>query len=89
MSWSRRFLEPIPLPSGELLRTLADARAYIIALPKSVSALAPWQAAISALLVVAEHKGPTDFARIGMMRALYPDAPLRPRRKARKATIIR
>jgi hypothetical protein len=30
----------------------------------------PWQAAMEALLLVAEHDGPTMFARIGVMRAL-------------------
>jgi len=29
-----------------------------------------WQAAMEALLLVAEHDGPTMFARIGIMRAL-------------------
>jgi hypothetical protein len=29
-----------------------------------------WQAAMHALLLVAEHDGPTMFARIGVMRAL-------------------
>jgi hypothetical protein len=36
-------------------------------------------ARIEALILVAEHGGPTMFARIGMMRALYRDAPA-PRR---------
>src|SRR5260370_868512 len=29
-----------------------------------------WQAAMEALIMVAEHDGPTMFARIGVMRAL-------------------
>ena len=29
-----------------------------------------WQAAMEALLLVAEHDGPSMFARIGVMRAL-------------------
>ena len=29
-----------------------------------------WQAAMEALLLVAEHDGPTMFARIGIMKAL-------------------
>jgi hypothetical protein len=29
-----------------------------------------WQAAIESLMLVAEHDGPTMFARIGVMRAL-------------------
>jgi hypothetical protein len=45
------------------------------------------------LLLVAEHDGPTMFARIGMMRALHagqPEAPPEPKRKrAKKYWIIR
>jgi hypothetical protein len=46
------------------------------------------QAAMQALLLVAEHDGPTMFARIGMMRALNhrkPAAKIAPRRKRVKA----
>jgi hypothetical protein len=35
----------------------------------AVPQIEEWQAAIHALLLVAEHHGPTMFARIGMMRA--------------------
>jgi hypothetical protein len=38
--------------------------------PKKESALAEWQAAIEALMLVADRGGPTMFARIGVMRAL-------------------
>lgn len=65
--WNRT----IPLPGGGALRTLAEARAYILALPKRVHRANYWQTAIGALLVTVEHKGPTDFARIGIMKALH------------------
>ena len=42
----------------------------IMTLPKSGHEAAEWQAAMEALLLVAEHDGPTMFARIGMVRAL-------------------
>jgi hypothetical protein len=59
MGWSTQFNEPIPLPKGKLLVTLRDEHN------------APeWQAAMEALLLVAEHGGPTMLARIGIMRAL-------------------
>jgi len=38
--------------------------------PKERSRVAEWQAAIEALMLVAELAGPTMFARIGVMRAL-------------------
>src|ERR1700676_131722 len=42
----------------------------IMKLPKAGHGAAEWQAAMEALLLVAEHDGPTMFARIGMVRAL-------------------
>lgn len=60
MVWSREFDEPIPLPDGELLRTL----------PKNEQAAPEWQAAMQALILVAEGGGPTMFAHIGVVRAL-------------------
>ena len=70
MPWSARFDDPIPLPRGRQLVTLQDAGNYITKLPKSEQKLAEWQAAAEALILVAEHNGPTMFARIGVMRAL-------------------
>jgi hypothetical protein len=70
VSWSQTFVEPIPLPKGKPLVTLRDAANYITKLPKAEQDLPEWQAAMEALLLVAENDGPTMFARIGVMRAL-------------------
>jgi hypothetical protein len=70
MSWSKKFDEPIPLPKGKPLATLRDAALYITKLPKAEHDAPEWQAAMEALLLVAERNGPTMFARIGVMRAL-------------------
>jgi hypothetical protein len=43
---------------------------YITGLPEKQSAQPEWQAAIEALMLVADRGGPTMFARIGVMRAL-------------------
>lgn len=86
--WKRRFEEPIPLPRGRQLVTLEDAGHYITKLSKSEQHLAEWQAAIEALILVAEHNGPTMMARIGVMRALNrgkPDPAIVPRCKGAKA----
>jgi hypothetical protein len=69
MSWDRRFADPIELP-GKNLITLRDAAEYITELPKAGHDAEEWQAAMQALLLVAEHDGPPMFARIGIMRAL-------------------
>ena len=68
--WSRAFDDPIPLPDGRILRTLRDAGHYIASLPKRQHDAPEWQAAIEALMLVADRGGPTMFARIGVMRAL-------------------
>jgi hypothetical protein len=68
--WSTPFEDPIPLPKGKPLITLRDAATYITKLPKAEHAAPEWQAAMQALMLVAEHNGPTMFARIGMMQAL-------------------
>jgi hypothetical protein len=69
-SWSRPFDDPIPLPNGKTLVTLRDAATYITKLPKAEHDADEWQAVMEALLLVAEHNGPTMMARIGMMKAL-------------------
>jgi hypothetical protein len=61
-----------PLPGGGQFRTLRPN--YITKLPKIKHDAPAWQAAIEALILVAEHGGPTMFARIGMMRALHPES---------------
>ncbi len=52
--------------------TLRDAGAYITNLPKSQHDSAPWQNAMHVLIQAADHGGPIEFARLGMMQALYP-----------------
>jgi hypothetical protein len=68
--WKRPFDDPIPLPRGRQLVTLEDAGNYITKLPKSEHEAPEWQAAMEALILVANGGGPTMFARIGVMRAL-------------------
>ena len=54
MSWDKRFDWPVVLSEGKTLRTLEDARQYILTLPKSEHDSAAWQVAIEALLLAAE-----------------------------------
>jgi hypothetical protein len=70
LSWDQRFSEPIELPNGKKLVTLRDAAEYITKLPKAEHDANEWLAAMEALLLVAEHDGPTMFACIGMMALL-------------------
>jgi len=48
------------LPDGRTLVTLHDAATHITGLPKKESALPEWQAAIEALMLVADLGGPDD-----------------------------
>ena len=64
------FFDPIVLPERKPLVTLRDAALFITKLPKAEHDTEEWQAAMKALLLVAEHDGPPMFARIGIMRAL-------------------
>jgi hypothetical protein len=90
--WGRPFDDPIPV-DGRKLVTLRDAGEYISGLPKKEHAAPEWQAAMEALILVAERGGPTMFARIGIMRASNrgkPSPTLQSRRKpAKKYWIIR
>ena len=70
MSWGARFDDPIRLANDRKLLTLQDAATHITNLPKKDVALPEWQAAIEALMLVADRGGATMFARIGVLRAL-------------------
>jgi hypothetical protein len=70
LPWSASFEDPIPLPDGRHLLTLRDAADYITKLPEAEHSAPEWQAAMEALILVAETGGPTMLARIGVMRAL-------------------
>jgi hypothetical protein len=61
LSWDQRFFDPIILPGRESLVTLRDAARYITKLPKAEHDADEWQAAMEALLLVAELDGPTMF----------------------------
>jgi hypothetical protein len=72
MPWSTRFPDPIALPAGGKLATLQDAGEYITRLPKQTHDAPPWQNAMHVLIQAAEYDGPIEFARLGMLQALFP-----------------
>lgn len=53
MPWSREFEDPVP---G--CRTLRDAARYIERLSRAEQELPEWQAAVEALIMAAEGRGP-------------------------------
>jgi len=88
VSWDQVFFDPIMI-DGKTLRTLRDAAQYITKLPKAEHDADEWQAAMEALLLVAELDGPPMFARIGVMRALNrgPEESTVPRRLGGSGTV--
>jgi hypothetical protein len=68
--WSKRFEDPVTLPNGRKLVTLLDAGNYVASLPRKEHESDAWQAAIEALLLAAQDRGPLLHARVGMLRAL-------------------
>jgi hypothetical protein len=76
MAWSAKFNHPIKW-GARTLRTLHDARDYILTLPTSKQMLPAWQAATEALRQAAQHGGLwLELARIGMMQALLGPNPI-------------
>jgi hypothetical protein len=72
MSWDIHFPNPIFTPEGKALVTLRDAGRYITALPKQTHDEPAWQTAMHVLIQAADNFGPIEFARLGIMQALYP-----------------
>jgi hypothetical protein len=69
--WNMLFDDPIELPNGKMLRTLGDARAYVLKLPKSEYMVHPeWAKAMRALIDAAEGRSFLMLAHIGMMKAI-------------------
>jgi hypothetical protein len=68
--WSKRFEDPVILPNGRKLVTLLDAGNYIAGLPRKEAEGDHWQAAIDALFMAVQDRGPLLHARVGMLRAL-------------------
>jgi hypothetical protein len=75
VSWDQQFFDAIKLPDGRKLVRLRDAAEFISALPEAEHALPHWGTAVECLMLVAEHNGPTMFARNAMMQALQPLTP--------------
>jgi hypothetical protein len=73
LSWDQFFSDPVPTPGGMNLKTLRDAGAYISKLQKPKHESEEWQTAMHCLIQAADHGGPVEFARMGMMQALGRD----------------
>jgi hypothetical protein len=74
--WTREFDDPVPLPRGRQLVTLKDAANHIQKLPKAEQLRGEWQAAVEAVIMAAEDRGPLMHAHVGMMLALHGAKPI-------------
>lgn len=71
MGWSAKFNRSIELSRGNRLRTLAEARDYVLALPRSEQQKPHWEAAAGALTLKGQQAGNhTMFSEIGLRQAL-------------------
>jgi hypothetical protein len=71
--WSHPFDDPIPLPDGRVLRTLADAGFYVAALSEAEQQRIEWRAAAEILLKAAEGRSVVTLAQAAMLQALLLD----------------
>lgn len=77
MAWSARLIKPVVPPDGAPIVTLSDARAYLLALPKSRHHEPVVATAIEAVLMVAEGRGPMLLAQSAMAHVVHgPPQPL-------------
>jgi hypothetical protein len=66
------FDEPIELPDGRKLTTLAEAMAWLAKeIPKSEHKMEKVQTAAHCVTQAAEHGGPLIFAQMGMLQAIH------------------
>ncbi|WP_315833879.1 hypothetical protein [Bradyrhizobium prioriisuperbiae] len=88
--WSQKFFmeETFTTPKGRKLATLADARDYILSLPKSEQSKPHWQHAAENLIQQAEL-GPAFalFTNIGMSQALQFGESPEPKREKKRLRI--
>jgi hypothetical protein len=73
--WHRAFDEPIVLPDGGELRTLADAGRYVDKLPRGMHEREEWQAVMEVLLSAVEGREPVSLLRIALTLALQESGP--------------
>lgn len=71
MSWSKRFHVPIKLPNGSTIATLDQARRFLLALPEARHRDDDVAAAIEAVMMAAEGRGPVLHANTGIARVVY------------------
>lgn len=70
-NWTKKFSNPVKPRDGKPIKTLADARAYMLAMPDGLGTRPEWQRAIEAALAAAKGKAGMDAARDALTNALF------------------
>ena len=70
-NWRRKLARPLKLRDGDVPATLADARAFILALPDQVQGHQAWQRAAEFLLLAAEDEDYRESATNQVELALF------------------
>ena len=73
VNWSRKLSRPLHTTDGKVLTTLADARAYAVALPEQYSSRLHWQRAAQLMLDAAADASNIEAASKQIERALFFD----------------
>ena len=71
--WSRPLDKPVKLPGGLVLKTLADAGAFILDLPGHIKQRNSWQRATDLLLKAASGTASVEDATAQIEQALFMD----------------
>jgi len=71
MGWSAPLAKEFVPPNGKPIKTLADARDFLLKLPKSRHKEDDVQAAIEAVLMAAEGRGPILHATAGIGTVIH------------------
>lgn len=71
MAWSDRLIRPVVPPDGRPIVTLSDARAYILALPKSRHNEPLVNDAIEVIMMAAEGRGPMLLAQSAVAHVVH------------------
>lgn len=71
MSWSKRLERPVVPPKGKPIVTLADARKYALALPKSRQMDPHVQAGVEAIMLAAEGRAPMFLAQSAVAHIVH------------------
>ena len=72
--WSAPLSRPLTLHDGTRLETLADAPAFVLALPPGDQERNAWQRAAARLIDAAEHGGDIEAATHQVFAALFVQA---------------